>query len=140
MAVMRRLPAFLACLLLALPVRADVAVIINPKNPLAALSRREVQDIFLGRTRAFPDGRSAQPIDQTSPLRGVFYQLLTARPIEQIDAYWARLLFTGQASPPKRVADGDAMLKTVRENEGAIGYIESSQADTSVRLLLVLKP
>jgi len=137
---MRKFLIFAALLLPAPPAPADVAVIVNAKNTVAAMARREVQDIFLGRTRTFPDGRFAVAIDQSSLLRAEFYQTLTARPVEQIDAYWARLLFTGQASPPLRLPDDAAVLKTVRENEGAIGYVDPRRVDHSVRLLLQLKP
>jgi ABC-type phosphate transport system substrate-binding protein len=127
-------------LLFASAAQADVAVIVHAKNTVAPLSPREVQDIFLGRARTFPDGRYALAIDQTSPLRAEFYQTLTGRPVEQINAYWARLLFTGQASPPLRLPDDESVLKTVRENEGAIGYVDASRVDKTVRQLLLLKP
>jgi ABC-type phosphate transport system substrate-binding protein len=135
---MRRFLALL--LLLASAADADVAVIVHVKNTVAAPGPREVQDIFLGRTRTFPDGRLAVALDQPSPLRDAFYQTLTQRPVEQINAYWARLLFTGQASPPTRLPDDDAVLKTVRENEGAIGYVDAARVDKTVRLLFLLKP
>ena len=133
--------ALLAALLLsAHAVHAEVAVVVNAKNTVAGLSPREVQDLFLGRTRAFPDGRHATPVDQSSPLRAEFYQALTARPVELVNAYWARLVFTGQASPPPRLPDDGAVLKAVRENEGGIGYVNPARLDKSVRLLLLLKP
>jgi ABC-type phosphate transport system substrate-binding protein len=125
-------------LLLSSAAAADVAVIANVRNPLDGLTGKQVQDIFLGRTRSFPNDRFALPIDQSSPLRSEFYQRLTGRSLEQINAYWARILFTGQASPPLRVPDDAAVLRTIRENEGAIGYIDKSQADGSVRVLLIL--
>lgn len=133
---MKRLLSVL--LLLVSSAHAELAVIVNVRNKLDALSAREVQDIFLGRTRAFPNGRFALPIDQSSPLRAEFYQALTARPVEQINAYWARIIFTGQASPPLQLPDDAAVLQTVRENEGAIGYVDKIHADNSVRVLLIL--
>lgn len=134
---MRKLLALL--LLLTSSARAEVAVIANPKNILDAPTRQQVQDIFLGRTRTFPNGKFALPIDQTSPLRAEFYRLLTGRPIEQINAYWARIIFTGQASPPLRVPDDSAVLKIVRENEDAIGYVDKAHVDKTVHVLLLLK-
>lgn len=131
---------FTALLLLASATQAEVAVIVHATNTVENLSPRQVQDIFLGRTRTFADGRSALPLDQSSQLRAEFYQTLTARPIEQINAYWARLLFTGQASPPPQLPDDAAVLKTVRENDTAIGYVDPKHIDNTVRLLLLLKP
>jgi ABC-type phosphate transport system substrate-binding protein len=125
-------------LLVALSVQAEVAVIANAKSNVTTLSAKQIQDIFLGRTRSFPNEKFALPIDQSSPLRAEFYQRLTGRPIEQINAYWARILFTGQASPPLQLPDDAAVLKMVRENEGAIGYINKSHVEASVRVLLTL--
>ncbi|MFM8331190.1 MAG: hypothetical protein ACKN9T_05835 [Candidatus Methylumidiphilus sp.] len=132
---------FLASLLLSASVaHADVAVVVNAANSIPAPSPRAVQDIFLGRARAFADGRPAMPIDQSTALRAEFYQALTGRPLEQINAYWARLMFTGQATPPPQVGGDDAVLHTVRGNPAALGYVAPSRVDKSVRLLLLLKP
>ncbi|MDO9104031.1 MAG: hypothetical protein Q7U57_03615 [Methylovulum sp.] len=109
------------------------------KNNIDTLSTQQVQDIFMGRTRVFPNGKFCLPIDQSSPLRAEFYQKLTARPVEQINAYWARIMFSGQASPPQQLPDDHAVLQTVRENEGAIGYIDKIHVDNSVRVMLLLK-
>jgi ABC-type phosphate transport system substrate-binding protein len=121
------------------PAQAELAVIIHVKNNVNSLTAKQVQDIFLGRTRLFPNGKFALPIDQASPLRAEFYQKLTTRPVEQINAYWARILFTGQASPPQQLPDDEAVLQTVRENEGAIGYVDKKHTDKTVRVLLQLE-
>jgi ABC-type phosphate transport system substrate-binding protein len=132
-------PLLIALLtLFAVPAGAELAVVVHRQSALSALTPRQAQDLFLGRTRMLPNNHAATPIDQASPLRGDFYEKLTGRPLEQIDAYWARLTFTGQASPPRRVEDDQAVLQGVRENEDAIGYIDAAHADSSVRILLRL--
>lgn len=132
----------LATLLLfaAASARAELAVIVHAGNKVEVPSHRLVQDIFLGRARMFPNGEAALPIDQSSSLRAEFYQLLTERPIEQINAYWARLMFTGQSSPPPQVRDDGEMLRKVRDNVGAIGYVDKARVDATVRVLFFLPP
>jgi len=76
-------------------------------------------------------------LDQ-SELRPDFYLKLTSRPVEQINAYWARIMFSGQASPPSMLANDQAVLKTVTENEGAIGYVNKESVANGVRILLRL--
>jgi len=130
----------LLSLILTFPIasaQAELVVITHITNNLN-LTAKQVQDIFMGRTRLFPNGKFALPIDQSSPLRAEFYQKLTARPVEQINAYWARIMFTGQASPPQQLPDDKAVLQTVRENEGAIGYIDKTHVDNTVHILLPL--
>lgn len=121
----------------AMAARAEIVVIGNLKNDLLLLNSTQVEDIFMGRTRSLPNGRMALPVDQ-SILRPDFYQALTARPIEQINAYWAKIMFTGQASPPVILADDDAVISIINENKDAIGYIDKKHVDSRVRILLIL--
>lgn len=118
--------------------RAEILVIGHVKNGIENLTAKQVQDIYLGRGRILPNGKFALPIDQPSPLRAEFYEKLTGRPVEQINAYWARIMFTGQASPPQQLPGDEAVMQTVRENEGAIGYIDKASIDQTVRILLEL--
>lgn len=116
---------------------AEIVVIGNLKNDLKSLNSIQVESIFMGRKRPLPNGRVAQPIDQ-SGLRPEFYEKLTARPIEQINAYWAILTFTGKASPPMLSPDDNAVLEMVNKYRDAIGYINSKNVNNSVRVLLRL--
>ncbi len=118
--------------------QAELVVIAHLRNNINNLTIKQVQDIFLGRTRLFPNGKFALPIDQSSPLRAEFYQKLTSYPVEHINAYWARIMFTGQASPPQQLPNDEAVLQTVRDNEGAIGYIDNTRVDKTVHVLLLL--
>lgn len=127
------------CLLLNPMAQAEIAVIGNLHNNTKKMSNRGVQEIFMGRTRFFTNGVFALPLDQVD-LRNEFYQKLTQRPIEQINAYWARIMFSGQASPPMQLLDDATIIKTVKENKGAIGYIEKRNAnDEQIKILLIIK-
>jgi hypothetical protein len=92
----------------------------------------------MGRKRAFDDGSIALPIDQAK-LRTDFYLKLTNRPIEQINAYWARIMFSGEASPPRILPDDESVISTIKENPGAIGYISKTIENKGVKTLLILK-
>jgi hypothetical protein len=116
----------------------ELVVIGNRKSHTKALPPTQVQDIYMGRKHAFPDGKMALPIDQAA-LRADFYEKLTAKPIEQINAYWARIMFSGQSSPPMILPDDKSVLKAVTENEGAIGYINKASLSKHVQILLILK-
>ena len=118
---------------------AEIVVIGNIQNNQQELTALQVQDIYMGRTRAFPDGKLAYPFDQTN-LRSEFYLKLTQRPIAQINAYWARLMFSGQTSPPTKLPDDQSIIKIIQEHEGAIGYIDKENVDKqTMRILLVLE-
>lgn len=120
-------------------ISADIAVIGNLENGLTSLTKKQVKDVFMGRVRSLPNGNFALPIDQQE-LRSVFYYALTERPIEQVNAYWARIMFTGQASPPMKLPDTKAVIKVITDNKGAIGYIDPQRVDeNTVKILLILK-
>src|SRR5689334_20372889 len=114
---MRRIPAALltlTALLLGLlgPAHAaepnDLVVIVSAGSGVAALTREQAINIFMGRYRSLPSGLVAFPIDlgENSVERGLFYQRLVGKDLADVDAYWARLVFSGQTSPPLRVPDG----------------------------------
>ncbi|NOR70275.1 MAG: hypothetical protein GQ532_11395 [Methylomarinum sp.] len=118
---------------------ADIVLIGNVENELKAMTKKEVRDVFLGRSRSLPNGRFALPLD-VHELRSEFYSFLTSRSIEQINAYWARIMFSGQALPPLKLPDSQAVIKVVTENKGAIGYVDKNSIEkNNVRILLILK-
>ena len=48
------------------------------------------------------------------------------------------MLFTGRGKPPKYVADGAAVRKLVAEDPALVGYIEKTELDSTVRLVLAV--
>lgn len=122
-------------------VRADIAVIVNTANPANQMNVQQVADLYLGRTRNFSSGEFALVFDQMrdSPLRARFFQMLSGMSQQQINAYWSRMMFSGQVIPPQQLPDDRTVLEIVRRNSGAIGYVNAQGVDTSVRTVLLLK-
>lgn len=116
---------------------ADVVVIVHPQCEANTLSKREVINIFMGRYRFFPSGNPARPYDLPvhHPERGNFYHTLTGRDASEIDAYWARLVLTGAASPPLEAENDSVMLEKVARDPYAIGYVNRSRTDKRVRVV-----
>lgn len=124
-------------MLVCMGVRAEIVVIVNKQNPTTSLSHRELVDLFMGRTLYFADGSLALRLDQApeSRIREQFYRGLVDKSVAEVNAYWARLLFTGRASPPSPVGDSTTILKTVRANSNAIGYIDRRDLDDTVKVV-----
>jgi ABC-type phosphate transport system substrate-binding protein len=116
---------------------ADVVAVVSAKNPITTLSRSQVVDIFLGKANRFPDGTQAVPIDQAegSAARDEFYDKLAGRSAAQIKAYWSKIIFTGRGQPPSTVSNDIEMKKRISENTAAIGYIDRTMVDDSVRVV-----
>lgn len=121
--------------------RADIYVIVNANNAMRPLTNKEAIDLFMGRTRTFPNGDYVLacdlPRDHASRVR--FYQSLTGMTQAQLNSYWSRLMFTGQVMPPQTIGSEAAMLEMVRRNPGAIGYVGQEPQDKGVRVVLTIK-
>lgn len=114
--------------------RADMVVVVSASSAVKQLTKDQVSGIFLGEATDFPGGGKAEPVDQDSgAARDEFYTKVTGRSAAQIKAYWAKQSFSGKGTPPKSVSGDDEMKKAIAANPNAIGYLEKSRVDASVR-------
>jgi ABC-type phosphate transport system substrate-binding protein len=115
----------------------DIVVVVAAENPVRSLSLVQLEDIFLGRTNRFPNGRSAVPIDQSdgSAARADFYTRILGRSLPQIKAHWSKIIFTGRGRPPRHVPNGLEVRKLLADDARAIGYLERGLVDDSVRVV-----
>lgn len=115
----------------AVPALAEVAVVVNPKAAEASMTKEQVAQFFLGKSTAMT------PIDQPedAPVRAEFYKKVTDKDASQAKALWSKLVFTGKATMPKEVANSAAVKAAVAANPKAIGYIEKSAVDGSVKVI-----
>jgi ABC-type phosphate transport system substrate-binding protein len=116
------------------------AVVTGAKSAVGALSRTQVRDLFLGYLSTLPDGSVAVLIDQpeSSPLRNDFYLRLTNKTATEAKARWAKLYFTGRGIPPHQGTSNEEIKKFLNATPGAIGYIDPSAVDASVKVILVV--
>ena len=115
---------------------ADVVVVVHPSND-AALSKKAVQRIFLGKEKKFSNGKEVLPINQTpsSNARDSFDTNTLGRSSTQIAAYWSKLVFTGKGIPPKELDNDAAVLAIVADNQNAIGYVDSASVSDAVKVI-----
>ncbi|MEA3133383.1 MAG: hypothetical protein QOG17_1229 [Gammaproteobacteria bacterium] len=118
----------------------EIVVIVNPKNSAVSVTAGQVEQIFLGKTTSLPGGGNASPVDRAdgSPLRDAFYEKASGKSASQVKAIWSRLVFSGKGTPPKMLASSAEVKKFVASDPNAIGYIEKSAADASVKIVLSL--
>jgi ABC-type phosphate transport system substrate-binding protein len=116
---------------------AQVAVVVNPKSPLATMTADQVSGIFLGKSNTLPSGGTAMPTDlpDSAPAHELFYTKVTGKSSAQVKAAWSRLVFSGKATPPKELATSADVKRFVASNPDAIGYIEKSAVDSSVKVV-----
>lgn len=129
--------SFQACMLaglLALAAAFDAMaadIVVVGHSGAAPLSKDQIAEVYLGKNQ------SVTPLDQAeaSPLRAEFYKKATGRDLAQVKSTWARLTFTGKGQPPKELPDAAAVKKAIAADPKAIGYIEKSAVDASVKTL-----
>jgi len=115
------------------PVQAEVAVIVNPglaKTP----SQAEVANIFLGKDK------SLRGIDHKdwNATKETFYAAVASKSEAQLKSYWSGLVFTGKGQPlPSEATDADVLAKVAAQAD-AIGYVDSTVLNDSVKVLFTL--
>ena len=137
-----RTALILFALLLSGPLAAaELVLIANPKSGITQLGKDDVVNIYLGRYRRLPSGLTAEPVDQPadSELRARFYRQLVGKNMTEINAYWARLRFSGDVLPPHALPNYRAVVDAVRRNPKGIGYVDAGTATDAVRVVLRLK-
>jgi ABC-type phosphate transport system substrate-binding protein len=129
----------LACLLPAVG-RAELVVILNAQSSVEQLSKTQVVNIFLGHSRELPNGVPASPVDLPfgMPEKAAFYQALVNKDLDQIAAYWSRLVFAGSTSPPVQAGSTQEVLQYVASHRGGIAYLERRLVDARVKVVLSL--
>ncbi|WP_230408482.1 type 2 periplasmic-binding domain-containing protein [Undibacterium flavidum] len=124
--------AMTACLsVITIPAFAELVIVINPQNDIKSMTASQVAQYFLGGSVQFT------PIEQAngSPIRLEFYKKVLEKEPPQVQAIWARIVFTGKGKPPRELKTSDEIKKAIRENVNAIGYIEKTAVDDSVKVI-----
>ena len=116
------------------PVRAETVVIVSQKNPATRMFSEQASQFFLGKSNLFT------PVDQpeSSTIRADFYRKVADKDPAQVKALWSKLVFTGKATPPKEYAGNAEVKKAVAADPKAIGYIDKSAVDDTVKVILTL--
>jgi hypothetical protein len=141
---MRTLPYLLLSLLIAAcaptALAGDWVLIANPKSGIAHLSQDDVTNIYLGRYRRLASGQAADPIDlpPESTLKARFYRQLVDKNLAEINAYWARLVFSGKTRPPRVVTSEDEAVQLVLRNVDALAYVDKARVDARVSVVFSL--
>lgn len=112
--------------------QADIVVVSGPNGD--ALNKDQLSNLYLGRTF----DRKLIDLPEGAPLRDQFYKKVVDRDASQVRAVWARVVFTGKGQAPLMLPDADAIKKAVSTDPKAIGYIDKSQVDGTVKVLMTL--
>ena len=133
MKIINKVLTLAALLLVSSVAFAGVAVIVHPSNA-DAIDKATISKIFLGKAKSFPSGGAIIPLTQSGAITDEFNTKLLGKSSSQLKAYWAKLVFTGKAKPPKSVSSAE-MLELVRSNPSTIGFVDSSAVTADVKVV-----
>jgi ABC-type phosphate transport system substrate-binding protein len=117
--------------------RAQLVVVVNPHNPVRNLSIEELRRLYLGRATTF---RQNQPVLllEHAEARDAFYQAALGMNEARVKRHWIGIVFSGEtATPPQAIAAVEDLKRVVAQNVGAIGFLDLSAADQSVKVLTI---
>lgn len=118
-----------------------IAVVVSNSFTKQMVNKSDIQMIFLGRRRLLGNGEKVFVVNlpYNDPLRIDFTQKLLGKRPSAVDAYWARLLFSGQASPPAVVPSHVEVKAWLNKNPSGLGYIRKSSVDDSVKVIYLIE-
>lgn len=119
---------------------AEIAIIVHPSASFTSLTEDQVSRIFLGKTKIFPTGDRAVPINQTSgdEITDKFNLKICKKNESQYRAYWSRLIFTGREIPPKNAGSDKEVIEQVANTPGYVGYIDTAMVNDRIKVVLTI--
>lgn len=120
---------------------ADLAIIGHPSDDTGALDTQSVKRLFLGERKSFPSGLHATPINHAtgSPDRKEFFSAVLSMVESSHARHWTRKRAKGGGNSPAELNSYEAVLQSVAETPGSISYIDASQVNDNVKVLLTIK-
>jgi ABC-type phosphate transport system substrate-binding protein len=114
--------------------RADVVVIVSAAST-ANITAAQISRIYLG------DSNIMTPFDiANAPLtRRDFYTKVIGKDYAEVKSRWAQLVFTGKGAAPKELAGGEDVVKAVAADPHAIGYVDRSFVNMTVKVIHTVK-
>lgn len=130
----------IAVLIVAADVRADFKVIVHSSNMVESFTKDKLSDIFLKKVTRWDNGRTITPVDQAerNAAREQFSEKVLKKEVPWVESYWQKMIFSGRATPPARLASDSEVVEFVRTNPDAVGYVsETTPLPPSVRTVPV---
>lgn len=125
--------AVMMTLLLAASGARAGAVIVGPNTKVDSLEAEAVKRVFLGREANLGGAPTQVVFHKTGSLRDDFDTSVLGKPGAQLTSYWSKLVFTGKAKAPHELGSDAEVKAKVASTPGAIGYIQDSAVDASVK-------
>ena len=115
-----------------------IAVIVHPERT-TTLDLAGVARIYLRQRRFWDDGEAIVALNQPpgSAIREEFFRAVVGSGSASLGDYWNELYFHG-IFPPIALSSTGAVKRYITSNRNAIGYVDETDVDSSVRVVLMV--
>ncbi len=120
---------------------ADVAVIVNLANSTDSMSKQEVAAHYLKEKKVWAFGKKIRPIaiKGGSSTQDEFISRVLGMTEGDIVRYWIEQQYARAMKPPTEVSDDSDVIRFVKKFEGAIGFVDASSTNSSVKTVYTFK-
>lgn len=115
--------------------QGEVVLVVNDDLGISKVSRQNVENLYLGRTR-FLKGKRVKLTNNLSVLEGFLKNILSRSP-RSYQSIWRMQVFTGKAREPRRLKNSKELFQWMSHDEEVIGYAERSEVPEGYVILEV---
>lgn len=119
-------------------VSAGIAVIAHPDLGVASVDVKTAKKLFLGKVQNL-GGTDVKVVDQTpgSEIYATFYKTVCKKNANKLKLYWTKMVLSGKGNKLEVKGDGAAVKAYVASTPNAIGFVDESLVDSSVKSLYI---
>ena len=114
-------------------------VVVNSSNTVSSLTKKQVSDYIMKKTKKWDNGTIVSPVDQlpNSADRGSFSKDIHGKATSAIKSFWQQAVFSGSGTPPPEQNTDSQVIEYVKSKAGSIGYVSSEANTDGVKVLSI---
>lgn len=117
------------------PEGVEISVIVNKDNPITQLSAGEAKLYWLRKIKKrWPEiNKNIKPVDRKSksPEQETFYSKVLNMNATDVEAYFSQKQYESAEKPQDKFPNDEGVISFVSEEQGAIGFVNSSSLSAS---------
>lgn len=118
----------------------DVAVIVNPGNPVDSITTADLRKLYSGDKASWGGGLPATPFVRAAPARerDVLLKVVLKMTDAQFQEYWIKKVYSGAAAhEPLSLMSTGMQMDAVRSQKGGIALVNASEVKDGVKVIKV---
>jgi ABC-type phosphate transport system substrate-binding protein len=118
----------------------DVAVIVNPGNPIDSITSADLKKVFTGDKTSWGGGLTVAPFVRTAPAheRDMLLKVVLKMTDAQYQDFWVKKVYSGSAAhEPLGLMSNGMQLEAVRSQKGAIALVNLADVKDGVKVIKV---